>query len=366
MVLEVIKQARSRSQLACLGHVYYDALGRCSQASATAVASSRREIEKDVLSNPKIQLKQVSENRYDLVFDPTKAEESFDQFVSTRASKRGSLPDEVLEWLLEGGFHDPTQDLCRTVCGRHNVAALLTSPGESGAEAALACGRLVDSDWLYKEVTDKLVNRERDLNEHYAFLTLAFRSGQHYLLTGLPGIGKSLFVRHLIQHTLNQWRTHTDPKLRKTQFLFVEDTEFCGSEEDSLNRLRTLYDYLNDHQEVIPVFDGFEILLKETLPISGHFTQQFGGMIEGRSRTFVLVARTDQAGQSSLLRGMRPSPLPVLSSEAAKPVVCKRIEEEIRIANLPLEVEDGVESYADHRPASAIPVIICRGLRWIW
>lgn len=347
LVFEVIKQARSEKQLACLSHVYHDALGRCSQPTATAVVSTRREIEKEVLSNPKIQLAQVSEKQYDVSFNPTKAEESFSRFVSTRARKRGLLPDEILEWLIEGEFRDPTQDVCRKICKRHNIIELLTSSAGGRAPGALSCGQIVDSDWLYREVSADMVGRERDLSEHYAFLTLAGQSGQHYLLTGLPGTGKSLFVKSLIKHTLEQWKSHTDPRLRKAQFLFVQDTVFCGSEDEALDRLRNLYDYLNDHQEVIPVFDGFEMLLKETLPISGHFTQQFGGIIEGRTRTFVLVTRTDQAGASGLLKGIRPSPLPVMTVEATKPIVSVRIEQEVKVAPIQLSIEGGAGSFAD-------------------
>ena len=349
----VIKEARSRKQLASLAHLYVYALSGCSWAQRSAVVSAQKTIEERILARPPILLESVHPEAYDMSFDHLEAEKSFSRFLQVKPMRR-RLPDDLLEWLMTTDFKDPTQTACRDIVQRNGVPALLQISGERTESSSSIVGQLVDANWYHHELHTPIVAREADLQDHLRFLSIALKSNEHYVLSGGRGVGKSLFVRHLLRLASHHWDHATDPDLRDRLFLFLSSTEFSGPEQEVRNRLGDLYTHLNSHPDVIPVFDGFEIFLRESLVLGKHFIAYFGSLVESPSRPFVFVCRDDALQQSSWFRNIKVWPLPGLSTDSSVPIVTQRLQEEMAKLPIQLHVEGNLDIFAQQLVTQAI------------
>nr|BDD48079.1 hypothetical protein 7 [Candidatus Aminicenantes bacterium] len=365
MVSTVFNEARSNKQTATLAHIYLYSLERFDLASSTASLSVVEKIKSDVIIHTV--LAEVNPRAIDTSFDPSKAELSFNSFYQKQTTGP-SLSKDILLWLINGDFTDPTQERCRQVCKQEGLVSLLAEDVSSAIESSsgqdFGKSRIVDKDWIYSETSKKIFGRELELKKHLGFLALAIKSKSHYLLTGQPGVGKSLFIRHLIKNVSEKWSHSQDPDLNSIQFLFVDRSDFLGSEKDSRNKMGDLYIYLTENPGIIPVFDGFEVLLNHSLSIHQHFIDYFGGVLNGASRTFILVSRTAQASQSDILRGIKPSVLAGIDKKTSLPVVKLYLEDRLADEKGPkMKVDGDIDSFcselvklgAERYPGRAFP-----------
>jgi MoxR-like ATPase len=365
LIVATTKSARANLQASSLAHLGWEALRTSPRSSSIAAAV---EVEAEILRKPKVQMEAVSPNRFDIGYDHDSAVSSFDAFV-TNQKVRGRFLDDVLSWLLTGSFADDgTLERFRSICKRHNV---------TGVQGASALGRpgdwcLVTSDWLRSATSTALQTAERktDLADNALFLQQAVKSRSHFLLTGEPEIGKSLFVRHLLGRIVPHWEKAADPDLQQVRFVFLDQAEFAGSEAAVSERLQALYDLLAGHPQLIPVFDGFELFLNDSVGLGRQFTSFFGGILGGRRRTFVIVSRAGPASAAPLLRGVRAYKLPALQRTACLPILKEALAEALALAGMNLQVENGPERFceelseiaAERYPGRAFPEI---GLRLI-
>ena len=275
-------------------------------------------------------------------FVPSAAAQDYMAFYAARQEPATPV-DAVLWWLLEGDLEDKWLVLCRKVCRRHHVDALYLFQDEAdGSVQELGFGVEIGAD----SSAAPLAGRQADLDRHLGFLSLAVKQRRHYLLEGQQGVGKSTFVRTLLAHASQTWRNASDPALRGARFLYFSQDDFIGSVEHNRMRLEKLYDHLRHHPSALPVFDSLEAILNPHLSIHEAFSELFGASLAAGGRTFVLVSRSGRDAQSSLLRHVKSLNLPPLSPAVTREIVRERLEQLIKQAELPLEVESPQEFYS--------------------
>lgn len=361
----VTKQARASMQVSSLAHLGWEALRTSARPADRETAA---EVEAVILLRPPVHLAAVNPTQFDISYVPELVEASYRTFATTQAAQ-GRLADEVLTWLLQTTFPDEgTRDRFREICARHGIGAT----GRGAASVTGSDWAFVTPDWLYAATVSPMRTDERqtDLADHSQFLAQAIKSHDHYLLTGGPGVGKSLFVRHLLRRVAADWERAADPALRACRFVFLDEAEFVGSEAAVGDRLQALYDLLAGRPELVPVFDGFELFLNDSVGLGRQFTSFFGGVLTGRRRTFALVCRSAPAGAAPLLRGVRSCPLPALPPAACQPILRDALTDALALCGVNLEVEGGPDRFceelseiaAERYPGRAFPEV---GLRLI-
>lgn len=265
--------------------------------------------------------------------------ESYATFYANR-QEHSNVTDSVLWWLLEGEFDNKWLSLSRQLCRKHQVDALYLFSADAAAQVHdLGFGTEINADSLLPPLT----GREADLERHLGFLSLAVRQRRHFLLEGQQGVGKSEFVRALLVLASQKWRNASDPVLKNARFIYFRQDDFMGSEEHNRMRLEKLYSYLSHHPNLIPVFDSFEAILNPHLGIQEVFTELFGAILAGGSRTFVLVGRTGGEIQSSLLRQIKSVSLPPLSPTVTKGIAEARLNQLVAESQLRLTLQDPEE-----------------------
>jgi hypothetical protein len=343
LITSATRQARADGQASTLAHLGHAALRLGRWRDEPAVRAVAAAVAADILRKPPVKLTHVHPTKFDITYAVEAAEQDFDAFAAARKA-RGPLYEEVLDWVLTGTFADEgTRDRFRAACDRPEFRVALAGEARPGAAAL---GTAVTADWLHAATATPLLTAERqtDLADHAQFLAQSGKTRTPYLLVGGPGVGKSLFVRHLLRRAAGDWAAGANPTLKATRFLFFGDSDFVGSEADIDGRLKALYEHLSGHAAVVPVIDGFELFPNDALGLGRLFTSYFGAMIGGR-RTFALVCRTAPASTAPLLRGVHPSPLLALSPDACQPIFLRGLEGSVRVAGVPVEVEGGPDTF---------------------
>lgn len=372
----VMSRSWRRGQISCLGHLF----AACLEAGAGEGRRRAAErIRREVLPYTALSGPPPAGERIQATFDPRLAVESIDRFYRRR-SPAPDIEEAFLTWLLVGDFTDGTEERCRELCRREGVTAESVAgevgEAEGGGEGAAPAGsrggdgepgfgRRLGPDDLHRAPPEPLLGRDDDLARHLGFLETALLTGQHYVLEGAPGAGKTAFLPHLLRRALGRFARSSQDGLRRVRFVVFDGEDFAGSEEESKKRLERLYALLRREPHLVPVFDGFERLLDRTLHVHEHFLSVFGGMVAGRGRTFVVACRTGPAHTSELLRRVKKYPLAPLPAEATRQAVERRlgrllVESEVRLdRGEGPEVFAGrlVELAAERYPGRAFPEI---------
>lgn len=340
-------RARDQGQVLSLAHLYQISLENSVRASVDdALAKAAQRIGTDVLRQ--LDKGKLGHKPSDNVvnFHPQRAIKSYELFARRREGAAASLADAVLEWLLEGDFTaESTQTACREICRRAGVVASKLDSGRSTLEG-LSFGEDFAHSGVENASQAPMFGRDVELQKHLGLLTLALRQRSHYLLTGKSGVGKSLFIRHLLSRALSHANELGLPNPGKLRFAVFGRRDFVGSEAENKERFGRLFSYLQQHPEVVPVFDELEHVLRYAPKLGEHFAAMFGGTLTGEGRTFVLCCESGVASTTPLLKSIQAAPLPVLAAKATReflverylPDLCERYE---------LSVEPSAESFAD-------------------
>lgn len=333
--LRTALEANQNGQHATLAHVYVHALRASSARKTDAVQQAVRRISQEVIDgDQRMPLQNAVHNRVVAWFDPKNAAESFRRFQSGRSDHRLRFADELLEWLLEGDFTDPTQDDCRKICREAGVMDAVQELAKSQwFESA-------DDGWL-ATVRVPLVGRDADLQEHLAHLTSAVRTRRHYLLLGPASAGKTVFVHELMAQARSRWRATGDRMLQQQEFVYVP--KVLVPERQAFEQFQELDRYLQAHPHAIPVFDGFEIFLADNLPLRRVFLELFGGVLQGSGRTFVFVAEQESAERCPWLRHLRGWTLPGLAAGPVRQIALRRLNELLAHAGEMLALADSLQ-----------------------
>jgi hypothetical protein len=181
------------------------------------------------------------ENNLLLNYNLDQAVRSYEEFIGNVSQQ--ILTDNVIYWLLKGGFNDKFLKLCRKICQEKGIDTLFLMPDFPDVKISeLGFGTLIDSEWLEKPEEMPLFGRQADIEKHIGFLSLAIRQRRHYLLEGYRGVGKSLFLRSLIKTAIERWQRTGDQLLSNVRFILFEQKDFIYSVEDFS---------LLDHRELV-------------------------------------------------------------------------------------------------------------------
>jgi len=324
LLRDVIERAMRARQIISVAHLYAECLGTSERASEASYKKAKERIETEIL--PQLALPQ-GERPGKSLFAWQDAERSYRSFVKNRSNVPDRLPDAVLDWLLNGKFVEKSQGPCRQICNRERVV-VGADPASGGTAviAELGFGEPFGAAVAAGMDPDELIGRSADLDKHLGFLMLALDQRQHYLLTGKPGVGKTLFLRHLLARALQAADT-VGTAFRGARFVLFRRSDFAGAESENVERFGRLYSYLQEQPNVVPVFDELEHIIQFAPKLGEHFGAMFGGTLAAGGRTFVLVCETTAAGNSPLLKSVRPTPLPVLTADATRSLVLRRSQE---------------------------------------
>lgn len=271
-------------------------------------------------------------------FVPKQAVENYQQFAQNHP-EQSRFSDSVMYWLLEGDFQDNLLKWGRDICKQQGLDTLYLMPSFSDLKVSdLGFGTFIDNQWIGKKSELEFVGRERDINQHLGFLSLAIRQRKHYLLQGFPGVGKSLFLNELLKNAIQRWSQSGDSLLTNIRFILFQKQDFIYSEEDNRTRLTRLYQYLQVNPQIIPVFDSFESILNPALSVCEIFTSLFGSILATSGRTFILVCRTSTA-DSNLLDNVQKYTLSALSAADTLKIVKQKMTQLIDNSGLSLNFE---------------------------
>jgi len=342
-IIQIIENARAKKQRATIAHLYLYALRYCRQCEPKDLISQiYKEIENEII--PHTTLDRVSPDTYDTSFDPHQAIENFKVYKSGN-SVSDCFADNMLEWLLKRVF-TPKTDQSEKLC--HDIYHKLITQSQSQSKQIISpLFDVIDNQWIYKKTQQKIYGRDEDIRKHMRSLSLCIKSRKHYLLTGSAGIGKSLFIRHLLKQSFDLWHKIADPDLTDYQFIYINKNDFLRSGKESKERLELLYEHLSQRANIIPVFDGFELFLNQTISLHELFLDYFSGILAGEIRTFILVCRSGMATQSEYLKKMHMHTLSQISTKASldriKEYVIKNIDDS---KSYDLTIENGIEHFS--------------------
>ncbi|MEN9578641.1 MAG: hypothetical protein RJA70_1650 [Pseudomonadota bacterium] len=312
--------AKRRGEILALAHLYCTVLADIDDAPCR---DAREYIEQKILLQLDRAKRGYGPAEEVATFAWEDARRSFSQYSSATPTPDTSLARQVLAWLLHVGFQDTTQKWCLEACRR---CGLVVDQQDAGSSVIpeLGFGERFDARTTGSDV---MFGRKAELAKHLGFLSLALQQRAHYLLVGKPGVGKSFFIRRLLS------RACTDPgSLGQTSarsFVLFGRNDFLGSESENKERFGRLYSYLQQNPEVVPVFDQLEHVLRHAPNLAQHFAGMFGSVLAGGGRTFVLACESSIASSTPLLNGVRPCPLPPLTSADTRRLLLDKLLPEL-------------------------------------
>jgi len=316
-----------------------DCLNLCKSKDARQVRTAHARLKAEVLDRHC----RTSVGNFLTTYDAAAAELSFSDF-HREPHPAGALDEELAQWLLEGSFSDETLGLCRNICAESGVTSFFLRSDSSTPIKDLGFGQLIDIDW--DDRGPAVIGRAAELDKHLSFVELALRHDEQYLLEGQPGVGKSAFLRELLRRAVRKWSVSADPALARRRFLIVTPRELLGSDAESRSRLERLYAFVQSAPDIVPTFDGVELLLSRYLRVNEYFASTFGGMLGGGGRAMILVCQTAYR-EHDLIRGIKGHSLPALPADVTREVVLKRLAQFCDRPDAKLRLFPSAEEFVD-------------------
>ncbi len=343
LVYNSIREANASEQAGSLAHLYLRCLGRLRMPEAELALE---QIKRYVL--PQMDLGESHDPSTSplAVYQPDAAIHSYERYAAAHDMST-QFSERVLLWLLDGDFDDGTQAECRSTCLTYGVTPALVVSPEHQREPVLGFGELVDEQWASRHDGYDLIGREESLERHLGLLSILIRQGEHYLLEGLPGVGKTVFTRELVRRAYTRWQASSDPGLANVRFLICSPKDFLGTDEENRTRLEALFSYLRRNVHVVPVFDGFELFTNPALNTYTHFRSLFGGVLSSRGRTYMLISRTGNSSGGDLVKRIKATVLDPLSQNSTLQVVKQRLSRLRASESRPLSFDTSEEEFCN-------------------
>ena len=233
-----------------------------------------------------------------------------------RAAFRGRAAMGILYWIAgtetddEAGSFDAVRRTMREIGLTTELALRL----EAQRREAVPIGVPIDPEGEVVDALDlsglRLVGRHAQIVQHQSGLKQSLLRGEHYLLVGRAGIGKTTFARRMVEALLRAQREDPDPRLDDLRLLWVDRRHLLGPADTARRNFETLADLIKDG--VTPVIDDLDLLLSPRFPVSEEAIRTLGHEFVAGTRSFVLVAEQSQAGQLGYLSHITPRRLPAL------------------------------------------------------
>ncbi|MDD2869310.1 AAA family ATPase [Neomegalonema sp.] len=233
----------------------------------------------------------------------------------------GRASSGVLLWISEtevedraGGFALARQALAR--CGLERGSLL---DAERRRREACAVGRPIDAEGEILDADDlsgrPLQGRGAELVSHVAALRRALAAGEHYMLVGPAGGGKTAFMRRLAEAALRSFAQEEDPRLREIKFRYCDRRDLIGAAEASQTAFERLSEAIR--QGITPVIDDLDLVMSPDLPSGEAAARAIGHEFIAGRRGFLLAAERDAVRRAPFVSQLTPRALPPATSDQA-------------------------------------------------
>ena len=242
---------------------------------------------------------------------------------------RGRAAMGILYWIAGTGFEDDARGfgVVRAAIGKIGLTPEAALRVEAARREAVPIGAPIDPAGEIVDELDlsglRLVGRHALVAQHQSVLKQALLQGKHYLLLGNAGVGKTAFVRRVIEALLRSQRDDPDPRLKGFHFLWVDRRHLFGPAEEARRNFEALAKAIGSG--VIPVIDDLDLLLSPSSPVSEEAVKTLGHGLVAGTRSFVLVAEQGQARQLDYLSRLTPHRLPALPREPTERIAADHL-----------------------------------------
>ena len=246
-----------------------------------------------------------------------------------RASFRGRAAMGVIYWIARTGFDDVAMSfgVVREAIGKIGLTPELALGIEAERRGAFPIGVPIDPAGEIVDALDlsglRLVGRHAQIAQHQSALQQALIRGEHYLLLGNAGVGKTAFARRVVESLLRAQRTESDPRLADLRFLWVGRHHLLGSAVTARGNFETLARVIEGG--ATPVIDDLDLLLSPRFPVSEEAIRTLGHEFVAGTRSFVLIAEQGQARQLAYLSHLSPHRLPALAREPTERIAADHL-----------------------------------------
>ena len=197
--------------------------------------------------------------------------------------------------------------------------------------------------WLNDDYrpNEELYGRENELERHRGLLGFAIDRSRPYFLSGDPGVGKSLFLLHIVKQVLGR------RDYNKRAALFRPE-DFWRDRNTLRDKLQDLFSLLVNDETILPIFDDFELILGDP-SARAEFEREISPIFNANQRAIVVCCSTTLSRAGAFLSSITPYRLPSLGFPATRRVVKEELAQ--RLANedgqLSGEPEGGCDGYID-------------------
>ena len=207
---------------------------------------------------------------------------------------RGRVAAGVLIWILEGGPEDRVKgfSVVRQILDGCGVASSALVEAELKRRTMMPVGAPFDGEGEIIDGDDisgrRFAGRGPQVVTHAVALRRALLHGEHYLLVGARGAGKTAFARRLVEHALRTFEHDDDPRLQRARFFWCDRRDLVGSASDARERFEKLTALIE--KGWTPVIDDLEIVLSDATPTGEEAIRALGHMFVAGRKGFLLVA----------------------------------------------------------------------------
>ncbi|MGF1580950.1 MAG: AAA family ATPase [Gemmataceae bacterium] len=201
---------------------------------------------------------------------------------------------------------DGTLEIALKILQAHGLTKdFFTQPIEEGVIKELGFGR-----WYEPTQADlpAMYGRESDLVRHHGLLEFAISQDRPYFLTGDKGVGKTLFLRHLLARVFRR-------NQRSKRIAWITPTDFWRRQEAVGEKMEALFQLILEDESILPIFDDLDQLTREPT-LHAELDRRLGVFFRSQKRALVVGCRSEGARGSTLLSALRPYRLSSLSREA--------------------------------------------------
>lgn len=182
---------------------------------------------------------------------------------------RGRAAMGVLYWIAGTEFEDDARGfgVVRAAIRKVGLTPEIALRIETVRRKAVPIGIPIDPAGEIVDALDlnglRLVGRHALVAQHQSALKQALLRGEHYLLLGNAGVGKTAFARRVVEALLRSQRDEPEPRLDGFRFLWVDRRHLFGSAEMARGNFDALAKAIENG--VTPVIDDLDLLLSPAL-----------------------------------------------------------------------------------------------------
>ena len=261
-------------------------------------------------------------------FDVEASRLDCERFLATHEF-RGRVATGVLLWILRNRPVDQVNgfSVVRKILDECGVSPALLSEAESRRRLVVPVGSPMDAEGEIIDGDDisgrRFSGRGPEVVTHAVALRRALLQGEHYLLVGARGAGKSAFARRLVEHLLRTFEQDDDPRCRQARFFWCDRRDLVGSASDARECFEKLTALIA--KGWTPVIDDIDIVLSDATPTGEEAMRALGHMFVAGRKGFLLVAERRAADRIPFFGQLVLRPLPPPADDITERIAAEHL-----------------------------------------